>query len=88
MADDTPWPLIEAALIDHLPTVTSIPWEAPGRSDAGARIPLGVVEQAGGGQTSGLDQHVDIETAGVIQRFKCHARCHCAITNHSHGFAR
>ena len=72
MADDTPWPLIEAALVDHLPTVTSIPWEAPGRSDAGARIPLGVVEQAGGGQTSGFDQHVDIEvTVYAANRAGC-----------------
>lgn len=58
---DAPWPLIEAALIDHLPTVTSVPWEAPGRSDAGARIPLGVVEQIGGIQDVGLDKQVTVE---------------------------
>ena len=65
---DTPWPSVEAALIDHLPTVTPIDWEAPGRSEPGARVPLGVVEQVGGIQDVGLDKQATVEVTVYAAR--------------------
>ena len=65
---DTPWPSVEAALIDHLPTVTPIDWEAPGRSEPGARVPLGVVEQVGGVQDVGLDKQATVEVTVYAAR--------------------
>lgn len=65
---DIPWPSVEAALIDHLPTVTPIDWEAPGRSEPGARVPLGVVEQVGGIQDVGLDKQATVEVTVYAAR--------------------
>lgn len=58
------WPLIERALINHLPTVTTWPWQAPGRHDLGDAFPIGIIEQRGG-DISDLDAARIVEVTVV-----------------------
>lgn len=69
--DEMTWPLIEAALLDYLPSRTSVAWEGPGRAGIGQRVPCGVVEQSGG-TTVDLDKQVDVEvTVYAVDRAGC-----------------
>ena len=60
---ESDWPIVERALLDHLPEVTSFDWQGPGNT-IGTAIPVGVLEQVGG-SSDGLDLSPDIEVTVV-----------------------
>ena len=65
MADQHDWPLVERALVDHLPTVTNYSWTAPGSHSIGTRVPIGIVEQVGGSTGQEFDLTPDVEVTVV-----------------------
>ena len=57
----TDWPNIEKPLCDHLAANTTFGWTIEGGHDVGSRVPLGIVQRAGGTHDLDLEDAPNVE---------------------------